>query len=385
MQRARSIRVVAAGCPARAARRACAVPAARGFTLIELLVVIAIVGLLVAVLLPALAGARLTARQAKNVSNIKQMGIAMSGYATDFKDLIASFSAQRPYRAKTEPARSIWPETANSPIRAVQIQAMEIITTRSDWGNPPANVIDNWMVHPTYTHLVIVDYNSGKFPLQSMVSPMDRFRMQMQEDLVGWATVKLASTAPPLNSPVARATWPFSSSYLFTPASFCPDVYPMPYDGVGLTQGSDQVRYQPGEMFNALPPGQVQRYPVGKRRLGEVVFPASKVVVMEDVGRFQNSKVEYPFTHPNAKTTNLTFDGAARALGNDQLAPGGYLDRSGKVWPATVKWDDTYTKWGYCPWPENVPADDPIRTQPGRQRWTVGGLRGMDISTAPNQ
>ena len=78
-----------------------------GFTLIEVLVIASIIGLLISLLLPALFLSRAAARRVSCGSNLRQMGIAIHGYASDHRGSI-------PYGPKAPPAltaASFYPAT----------------------------------------------------------------------------------------------------------------------------------------------------------------------------------------------------------------------------------------------------------------------------------
>src|ERR1043166_1274386 len=76
--------------------------APRAVTLIELLVVIAAIGILAAILVPALSSAFDRARATKDMSNLRQIGMLMQTYLNDNDQIL--------------PTTAIWPGTAASPV-----------------------------------------------------------------------------------------------------------------------------------------------------------------------------------------------------------------------------------------------------------------------------
>src|SRR5215213_5747053 len=111
--------------------------ARRGFTLVELLVVIAIIGVLVALLLPAVQAAREAARRSQCVNNLKQIGLALLNYESVRKTFPSGVETDGPTggttRVFTGWTREIMPFSENLALKNMYDPGS---------ATPPVSVID---------------------------------------------------------------------------------------------------------------------------------------------------------------------------------------------------------------------------------------------------
>jgi prepilin-type N-terminal cleavage/methylation domain-containing protein len=88
----------------------------KAFTLVELLVVIAIIGILIALLLPAVQAAREAARRSQCTNNLKQLGLAMHNYHDTHKKFPYGYLETGTLHKRTCWAQEIWPYMEQQPL-----------------------------------------------------------------------------------------------------------------------------------------------------------------------------------------------------------------------------------------------------------------------------
>lgn len=116
----------------------------RAFTLIELLVVIAIIAILAAILFPVFAQAKAAAKKTQCLSNMRQLGIALSMYMSD-SDETCFFFAHNVDLSRTQPTAPFGATRENrwwNQILPYRGNSKEILVSPSDMGQKPSPLED---------------------------------------------------------------------------------------------------------------------------------------------------------------------------------------------------------------------------------------------------
>ena len=115
----------------------------RAFTLIELLIVIAIIGILMALLFPAVNGAIDAARKAQAKNDVTQIATAVTAYETEYGKLpITGETAQNVDKTLIETLMAV--TTNNNPRKIVFIEVGSFKKNSKSGTNGSGNFLDPW-------------------------------------------------------------------------------------------------------------------------------------------------------------------------------------------------------------------------------------------------
>ncbi len=364
----------------------------KGFTLIELLVVIAIIALLIGILLPALAEARGIARRVLDMSNKSQLATAMNTYTSTYEDRIPSFT----WRPRMTPGgQPSWGGTDYADIRArmlsldgsgpnplggvhndaAALQAVDIMRRRTGGDQTSGMaIIQGWIPHFWYSHLVKQDFLAARLPEKLVVSTADRHRLNWQRDAGRpfmedfWAPFQPQPTAN-------QWRWLYSSSYTTVPAAY--DLN----QSLGLREPFTSARVR-GRMYqstmgaNWIVVNGLNR--LGGARLSDVAFPTQKVYMYDEVDRHFAKQDRY-YAFPDSRVLVAMFDGSVEARRTDTTNPG---------WQPVAPQSPIPTRLNYVasmepsrPWrPQVAPHEMSMGSNLiAHYRWTRGGLKGVDV------
>ncbi|HMN41823.1 MAG TPA: prepilin-type N-terminal cleavage/methylation domain-containing protein [Phycisphaerales bacterium] len=334
----------------------------KAFTLIELLVVIAIIALLVGILLPALGKARAAGRKAACQSNLRQFAVGYAGYSSDFRDHIATLWVTRgnifsDYNDLNAITMGSAPQA-----RYAAAQAVDILRRRAGISTS-LPVPDPWIPNVYYSHLMINDYLSQRLPERMVVCPEDRARQQWAASPLSFSPVPGFPGATYSNgTPDGAFRWPYSSSYQLVAAAFSEDRR----SAQGTTVG-------PAATFHQFQGGTL---PYGRRHFADVSFPASKVLMFDEIARHAQTPAYYAY--PDTIQPLLFADSSVREFRTSDTRHG--EDPNNPSNPQDVNYTPSQTTYSgdpaFEPPARANTAGDLVYT---RYQWTRGGLRGTDI------
>ncbi|MEQ8318274.1 MAG: prepilin-type N-terminal cleavage/methylation domain-containing protein [Phycisphaerales bacterium] len=320
--------------------------AAHGFTLIELLVVISIIGVLMGILIPALAGARLTARSTVGVANLRSLSQLTMLYEHEQRFFPTPFNPETDARKRRVPG-SVWSDALH-PSKDQPLWNFEV-PSAPQWSTEFFGV---------YWYSWLSDWNSqGGRDTEVQFSPADRLALD-----------QLAQYRSLQDSRDGLYLYP--SSYYMSP-----------------TMWSAPSRFGAGSRAAMGPSA------LAPMSVASMAQPADKVLLWERADFARNNRVAVngrsatrqkmapSWCNPEARPHVATGDGGVRqadmrkvgdaAAANDEFLPGGRIQPS-DLMPL---------------YPSRVPSGrDPlggVATTDGEHPlyfWaTNGGMRGVDL------
>ena len=174
----------------------------RAFTLVELLVVIAIIGILIALLLPAVQAAREAARRMQCSNNFKQLGLGLHNY----HDTRKSFPASRSQCYKVT-------RIPNSGLGGVSM--VFTLLPYIEQASRYAELVEEAQVTPVTAFLLVVDTTSSRYPasretIPSLVCPSDgkmRSPINVEWNVGRFTEMARSNIAPSLGDALWDNAW----------------------------------------------------------------------------------------------------------------------------------------------------------------------------------
>lgn len=320
----------------------------RGFSAVELVALLIVVPVIAALVLIAGSDHRRLARLGDDVAHLKEIGTATAQYQADNGDLFWTFSWQPGHGYQTQ-----YPDlnNATTSLDAAANQAVYLLRTKA--GRPETPIIMGWLPHPSYGHLVLIDYLPGGLPNRAVVSSEDRVRQQWASDP---ACFDLGCFACEPGNGGGNIRWPYS-------ASFMPGVAFFDQSPVGSRVNQASLQYNLYYTYGTSV--------LGGAMLSGVAFPSQKVLVHDQNARHFGSRRPY-CTHVEARLPLLMVDGSVPVRAAANANPG---------WDPNQPTNPLAPQIVYS----SPPCWDPPSLQPGgdyayvRFRYTRQGIAGRDF------
>jgi len=275
----------------------------RGFTLIELLVVITIIGILMGILIPALAGARLTARSTVGIANLRSISQMLFIYEQEQR------ACPMPFDPTVEPSQRRVPSSQ-------WYEALHPTEDRPIWDFSSIDPRVTTELFGIYWYSWLADWTGGSRDAEVQFSPADRLVLDQLN--------QLRATPASLNGDML---WP-SSFYL-----------------------SATLWSTPGR-FGAGSRGPMTRETLMPTTFASMAFPEAKVLIYERADFAQKTRVSFDsagarrenmppsWANPRARPHVATGDGSVRQLDMGELHDGAAEDAQflpgGRVSPADL-------------------------------------------------